>query len=593
MKKARVLIRSLREYKKAALWTPVLVAIQVVFETLITLTMADVIDVMNTGDTAQILHFGLILTVLAAGSLLFGYLAGILAADATAGYAQNLRSDLYDHIQDFSFADVDRFSSSSLITRMTTDVTNVQNAFGMVIRIAVRTPLMILSGVVMSFRISPDLAWVFLAIVPFLGLGLYLIVSRSMPLFNKIFKDYDALNESVQENVSGIRVVKSFVREDYEQNKFNAAAQRLAAQFIKAERIMAYNNPLMNAAIYIATILICWLGAELIISTGGVSLSTGGLTSLISYGMDILMGLMMLSMIFVMIVLSQESINRIYDVLSYQPTLTSPENGVKEVKDGSVEFTDVSFSYSAQAQRMALSDIDLKIPAGSTLGIMGPTGSAKSTLVMLIPRLYDVSSGSVKVGGVDVRDYDLETLRDNVAMVLQKNQLFAGTIYENMRWGDPNATDEEVQAACRAAQADEFIQQMPDKYDTMITQGGTNVSGGQKQRLCIARALLKKPKVLILDDSTSAVDTKTDALIQQAFRSELPQTTKIIISQRVSSVDQADQIIIMEGGTIVERGTPDELKKKKGIYWETYQQQTMGAAEDAPQAGAELKEVAA
>jgi ATP-binding cassette subfamily B protein len=587
------LIRSLREYKKAALWTPVLVAIQVVFETLITLTMADVIDVMNTGDTAQILHFGLILTVLAAGSLLFGYLAGILAADATAGYAQNLRSDLYDHIQDFSFADVDRFSSSSLITRMTTDVTNVQNAFGMVIRIAVRTPLMILSGVVMSFRISPDLAWVFLAIVPFLGLGLYLIVSRSMPLFNKIFKDYDALNESVQENVSGIRVVKSFVREDYEQNKFNAAAQRLAAQFIKAERIMAYNNPLMNAAIYIATILICWLGAELIISTGGVSLSTGGLTSLISYGMDILMGLMMLSMIFVMIVLSQESINRIYDVLSYQPTLTSPENGVKEVKDGSVEFTDVSFSYSAQAQRMALSDIDLKIPAGSTLGIMGPTGSAKSTLVMLIPRLYDVSSGSVKVGGVDVRDYDLETLRDNVAMVLQKNQLFAGTIYENMRWGDPNATDEEVQAACRAAQADEFIQQMPDKYDTMITQGGTNVSGGQKQRLCIARALLKKPKVLILDDSTSAVDTKTDALIQQAFRSELPQTTKIIISQRVSSVDQADQIIIMEGGTIVERGTPEELKKKKGIYWETYQQQTMGAAEDAPQAGAELKEVAA
>lgn len=593
MKKARVLIRSLREYKKAALWTPVLVAIQVVFETLITLTMADVIDVMNTGDTAQILHFGLILTVLAAGSLLFGYLAGILAADATAGYAQNLRSDLYDHIQDFSFADVDKFSSSSLITRMTTDVTNVQNAFGMVIRIAVRTPLMILSGVVMSFRISPDLAWVFLAIVPFLGLGLYLIVSRSMPLFNKIFKDYDALNESVQENVSGIRVVKSFVREDYEQNKFNAAAQRLAAQFIKAERIMAYNNPLMNAAIYIATILICWLGAELIISTGGVSLSTGGLTSLISYGMDILMGLMMLSMIFVMIVLSQESINRIYDVLSYQPTLTSPENGVKEVKDGSVEFTDVSFSYSAQAQRMALSDIDLKIPAGSTLGIMGPTGSAKSTLVMLIPRLYDVSSGSVKVGGVDVRDYDLETLRDNVAMVLQKNQLFAGTIYENMRWGDPNATDEEVQAACRAAQADEFIQQMPDKYDTMITQGGTNVSGGQKQRLCIARALLKKPKVLILDDSTSAVDTKTDALIQQAFRSELPQTTKIIISQRVSSVDQADQIIIMEGGTIVERGTPEELKKKKGIYCETYQQQTMGAASDASPAGAELKEVAA
>ena len=484
---------------------------------------------------------------------------------ASAGFAKNLRQDLFFHIQDFSFADVDKFSTSSLITRMTTDVTNVQNAFQMIIRIAVRTPLMIIFSIVMSFAINVRMALIFVVLIPVLGIALGIINGLAGPLFRRIFKTYDAMNESVQENVSAIR----------EKDKFEKTSDKVFKDFRHAERLIALNNPVMMFGIYMAILLVSYFGAKLIIASGGSSLTTGQLSSLITYGVQILSALMILTMVFVMTSMAVESARRIAEVLEHESDLKSPENGLTEVKDGSIEFDNVSFKYSMKTRKFALSDINLKIPSGSTIGIIGSTGSSKTTLIQLIS-LYDTTEGSVKVGGVDVRKYDLVALRDAVAVVLQKNVLFHGTIAENLRWGKKDATDEEILHCSKLAQADEFVQQFPDKYDTMISQGGTNVSGGQKQRLCIARALLKHPKILILDDSTSAVDTKTDALIRKAFREEIPDTTKIIIAQRVSSVEDADQILVMEGGRIVEQGTSEELLAKGGIYKETYDSQQKG-----------------
>ncbi len=532
----KTLLKSVRQYKRASIETPVFVAMEVVLECTIPLIMSKLIDDMTGTSMTPILKYGVLLLVLATMSLCFGVLSARSAATAGCGLAKNLRRDLYFKTQDFAFADIDKFSSSSLVTRMTTDVTNVQNAYQMLIRMAVRAPLMM--------------------------------------IFSRIFKKYDALNNSVQENVGGIRVVKSFVREDYEKEKFGKAAEEVRKDFTMAEKILALNNPLMMFCIYLAMLLVSFFGAKLIIGSGGTSLSTGELSSLISYGVQILSSMMMLSMVFVMCSMAQESGDRIAEVLTHESVLRSPENGAKEVKDGSIEFDHVSFRYSGKNKKYALTDIDLEIPSGATIGIIGGTGSSKTSLIQLIPRLYDVSEGSVKVGGRDVREYDLQALRDAVAVVLQKNVLFSGTIKDNLRWGNKNATDEELIHACKLAQADEFVTQFPAGYDTYIEQGGTNVSGGQKQRLCIARALLKKPKILILDDSTSAVDTKTDALIRQAFKNELPDTTKIIIAQRVSSVQDADRILVMDGGRIVESGTHEELLALNGIYREVNDSQT-------------------
>ncbi len=573
-------MKSLREYKTPSLLSPLFVTFEVILECIIPLVMASLIDHMKGASLTPVFQDGIVLIILAMASLYCGRRAAIEAAKGSAGFAKNLRQDIYFNIQSFSFADVDRFSTASLVTRMTTDVTNVQTAFQMVIRGAVRTPLMIIFSIVMSLTINVRMALIFIAVIPFLALVLFGIVLYIHPVFVRIFKKYDAMNNSVQENVGGIRVVKSFVREDYEKEKFHKRSVDVCRDFTFAEKVLAWNNPTMVFSISLTMVLVSFIGARIIITTKGSSLSTGQLSSLITYGIQILIAMMMLSMVFVLIIISQESANRIVEVLKYQSTLTSPENGKTEIADGSVAFENVSFKYSERSKRFALSDVNLQIPSGSSLGIIGGTGSSKTTLIQLISRLYDVTEGAVKVGGTDVRQYDLDTLRNQVAVVLQKNVLFSGTIKDNMRWGDKNATDEEIVHACRLAQADEFIQQFPQKYDTYIEQGGTNVSGGQKQRLCIARALLKKPKILILDDSTSAVDTKTDALIRKAFREEIPDTTRIIIAQRISSVQDCDNIIVLDGGRIVEQGSHDQLIAANGIYKEIFDSQTMRKEEN-------------
>ena len=570
----KTLMKSIRQYKKQSIASPVFVSIEVIMECILPLIMAKVIDSMNGNSMGPILKYGLILVIFAMISLFFGVMAGKEAATASCGFAKNLRQDMYFKIQDFAFADIDKFSSSSLVTGMTTDVTNVQNAYQMLIRAAMRTPLMIIFSVIMSMTINPRMACIFLVLIPILGVALFGIALYVHPIFMRIFKKYDAMNNSVQENVAGIRVVKSFVREKYEMKKFDKASEEVRQDFTRVEKILAFNNPIMMFCIYLAMLLVSYFGARIIIGSGATELTTGQLSSLISYGVQILSAMMMLSMVFVMTIMATESANRIVEVLNHESSLTSPENGIKEVKDGSIVFDNVSFKYSHKSKKNALSDINLVIPSGTTVGIIGGTGSSKTSLIQLISRLYDVEEGSVSVGGRDVREYDLESLRDEVAVVLQKNVLFSGTIKENLRWGKKDATDEEILHVCKLAQADEFVQQFPKKYDTYIEQGGTNVSGGQKQRLCIARALLKKPKILILDDSTSAVDTKTDALIRRAMREEIPDTTKIIIAQRVSSVQDADMILVMEGGKIAERGTHEELLEMNGIYREVYDSQT-------------------
>ena len=571
--------KSIRQYRKESIKTPVFVTLEVIMECILPLVMAELIDEMTANSMNPVIKYGIALFIMAMLSLVFGILSGKYAATASCGFAKNLRKDIYFKIQDFSFADIDRFSSSSLVTRLTTDVTNVQNAYQMIIRIAVRTPLMMIFSVIMSMAINVKMSLIFLAMIPVIGLALLGIAWFSFPVFQRIFRKYDALNNSVQENVSGIRVVKSFVREDYEKTKFQKASEDVCNDFTKAEKLLALNNPIMMFGIYLAIFLVSLIGAQMIIKTQGSVLTTGQLSSLINYGVQILSSLMMLSMVFVLCSMAAESANRICEVLTHESSLVSPENGITEVKDGSIRFDHVSFKYNKHGKKAALSEIDLMIPSGATIGIMGGTGASKTSLIQLISRLYDATEGTVYVGGKDVREYDLEALRNEVAVVLQKNILFSGTIKENLRWGDPNASDEELRHVCRLAQADEFISQFPDQYDTYIEQGGTNVSGGQKQRLCIARALLKKPKILIMDDSTSAVDTKTDALIRQAMRTEIPDTTKIIIAQRVSSIEDADLILIMEGGRIKESGSHQELMKQKGEYYDVYVSQNSGKEE--------------
>jgi len=576
----KTLLKSVREYKKPAIVTPILMAVEAFCECLIPFFMSQMINESAlTGDGAMthILTYAAILLCLAAVSMTAGGLAGKFAATASCGFAKNLRHDMFYRVQKFSFGNVDKFSSSSLVTRMTTDVTNVQQAFQMCLRIAIRVPLQFIFAIAMSFVINPNLAWIFVCVVPVLGVLIFLIVRYAMPLFKKIFKKYDALNNSVQENVSGIRVVKSFVREKHETEKFEKAADDVRKDFTKAEKILALNAPMMTLFINLAVLIISFFGAKLIMDNGvGGDFVPTELSALITYGVQILSALMMFSMVFVMISMSLESGRRIAEVLEEESDVVSPENGKTEVVDGSICFKDVSFKYSAAAKAYALQDVDLEIKSGETVGILGGTGSSKTTLIQLIPRLYDVTEGSVSVGGVDVREYDLDALRKEVSIVLQKNVLFSGTIKENLRWGDENATDEELERVCKLACADEFIKTFPDGYDTYIEQGGTNVSGGQKQRLCIARALLRKPKILILDDSTSAVDTRTDAMIRQAFKEEIPDTTKIIIAQRVASVEHADKILIMDGGKIVACGNHETLMQESDIYRETYEAQTKG-----------------
>ena len=577
----RVLKKSIREYKRDSILTPVLVAFEALVECIIPLMVANLVNRMQNGcDLSVIMKYGVILIIMACFSLLFGALAGIKAANASAGFGKNLRKDLFVAVQNFSFENIDRFSASSLVTRMTTDVTNVQMAYMMIIRTVVRAPLMLIFSLVMGFIMGGRLALIFLFTIPVLGIGLGLIIKKTMPLFRKVFKKYDNLNNSVQENINGIRVVKSFVREDFEKKKFNEAAEDVCADFTKAEKILALNNPMMQFCLYVVMIFVLTFGSYLVVNFGGAIIQVGQLSSLLTYSFQILMSLMMLSMIFVMVTISIESCERIVAVLEEKRTISNPENPIYEVNDGSIDFNNVSFKYSKRADRYALENINLHIKSGQTIGILGGTGSSKTSLVNLISRLYDVTEGEVKVGGVNVKDYDLVTLRDAVSVVLQKNVLFSGSIKENLRWGNKDATDEEIEEACHLACADEFIEQFPDKYDTHIEQGGTNVSGGQKQRLCIARALLKKPKILILDDSTSAVDTKTDAIIRAGFKKFIPETTKIIIAQRVSSVQDADQIIIMNNGSIEAVGTHDELLASNPIYQEVYYSQNKGGEQD-------------
>ena len=572
------LLKSVREFKKDALLTPFFVVLEVVMEVIIPLVMALLIDKGIDGqDMAAIWKYGIILVLCAMLALMFGAAAGTFAARASTGFARNLRHDMYYNVQNFSFSNIDKFSTGSIVTRLTTDVTNVQNAFQMCTRIAVRCPVMLVFALFMAMRINSRMALVFLAVLPILAIGMGILMKVVGPVFERAFKIYDRMNTVVQENVRGIRVVKTYVREDHETEKFEGVSGMLYRTFSKAQKTMAGVMPLMQFCMYACMLLISWFGARLIV---GASMTTGELTSMFSYAMQILMSLMMVAMVFVMITMAKASAERVAEILDEQPDLHNPANPIHEVKDGAIEFDDVSFSYKGDERKLALKNVNLHIKAGQTVGILGGTGSAKSTLVQLIPRLYDTTHGTVKVGGVDVRDYDIEALRDQVAMVLQKNVLFSGTIKENLRWGDENASDEELERVCRLAQADEFIQQMPDKYDTHIEQGGSNVSGGQKQRLCIARALLKKPKILILDDSTSAVDTKTDALIRKAFAEEIPDTTKIIIAQRVSSVQDADQIVILDGGTVQAVGTHDELLAANTIYQEIYNQQNRKGGEE-------------
>ena len=572
------LLKSVREFKKDALLTPFFVVLEVVMEVIIPLVMALLIDKGIDGqDMAAIWKYGIILVLCAMLALVFGAAAGTFAARASTGFARNLRHDMYYNVQNFSFSNIDKFSTGSIVTRLTTDVTNVQNAFQMCTRIAVRCPVMLVFALFMAMKINSRMALVFLAVLPILAIGMGILMKVVGPVFERAFKIYDRMNTVVQENVRGIRVVKTYVREDHETEKFEGVSGMLYRTFSKAQKTMAGVMPLMQFCMYACMLLISWFGARLIV---GGSMTTGELTSMFSYAMQILMSLMMVAMVFVMITMAKASAERVAEILDEQPDLHNPANPIHEVKDGAIEFDDVAFSYKGDEHKLALKNVNLHIKAGQTVGILGGTGSAKSTLVQLIPRLYDTTHGTVKVGGVDVRDYDIEALRDQVAMVLQKNVLFSGTIKENLRWGDENASDEELERVCCLAQADEFIQQMPDKYNTHIEQGGSNVSGGQKQRLCIARALLKKPKILILDDSTSAVDTKTDALIRKAFAEEIPDTTKIIIAQRVSSVQDADQIVILDGGTVQAVGTHDELLAANTIYQEIYNQQNRKGGEE-------------
>ena len=570
----KTLSHSVREYKKTSILTPLLVSVEVVMECAIPFVIANLVNQMQAGcSMAVIARYGAALLVMAVVSLIFGGAAGATCANASAGFARNLRKDMFYKIQDYSFENIDKFSVSSLVTRLTTDISNVQMAYMMIIRVAVRCPLMLVFSFAMGFIMGGRLAMIFLFTIPLLLIGLFLVIRAATPLFRKVFRKYDALNDSVQENVQAMRVVKSYVREDYEKQKFAAAAENVRKDFTRAERIMALNGPMMQFCVYAGMVFVMSYGSYTVITSMGLDLNVGQMSSMLTYSFQILMSLMMLSMVFTMITMSQESAERIVEVLSEESTLTSPAGALTEVKDGSIDFDHVSFKYSKKAERYALSDIDLHIKSGEVIGILGGTGSSKSSLIQLIPRLYDVTEGAVRVGGEDVRRYDLETLRNQVAVVLQKNVLFSGTIKDNLRWGNPHATDEEMLQACRLAQADEFIQQFPDKYDTWIEQGGSNVSGGQKQRLCIARALLKKPRILILDDSTSAVDTRTDALIRQGFREFIPETTKIIIAQRVASVQDADRIIMMEGGRIAAIGSHDELMASNAVYRDLYNTQ--------------------
>lgn len=571
------LAKCVREFKKPTVLTLIFIIGEAVIECIIPFVTTQMVNRIQAGaGISEILKIGGVLILLAVLSLCCGGLAGFTCAKASSGFAKNLRTDLFEKVQTYSFANIDKFSSSSLVTRLTTDVTNVQMAFMMIIRIAIRAPLMFIFSIIMAYIMGGALATSFVVIIPILAVGLYLISRKAMPAFRSVFRKYDRLNESIEENVRGMRVVKGFAREDYEKKKFGTAAENIRADFTKAERIVALNTPLMQICMNFNMVFVLLIGSKLIITNHGTTIQVGQISGMLTYGMQILMSLMMVAMIYVMLTMSAESAKRIYEVLNEEPTLRQPENPVMTVPDGSVDFDNVSFKYSQTAENFALSDINLHIKSGMTVGVLGGTGSSKSTLVQLIPRLYDVTEGSVRVGGTDVRDYDIETLRGAVAMVLQKNLLFSGTIKENLRWGSENATDGELVEACRLAQADDFVRSFPDGYDTKIEQGGTNVSGGQKQRLCIARALLKKPKILILDDSTSAVDTKTDAFIRMGFAKYIPDTTKIIIAQRVSSVQDADLIIVMNGGRIDAMGTHAELLENSTIYREVYEQQTNG-----------------
>ena len=580
MKTIKLLMKSLRENKKNTVLSILFVALEVVCECTLPFVMAKLID--NSGvDWNSLLIYGGILVVLATCALAFGIISGKRAARAGAGFAANLRDDMFVKVQGYSFANIDKISASSLVTRMTTDITNIQNAFSMIIRIAVRVPLMMIFSIIMAFVISPSLAWIFLACVPILGGIIVLIISKATPTFSRVFKRYDALNNSVHENVKGIRVVKTYVREDYENKKFEKAADDVTNDFVHAEKIVAWLTPSMNFFMYVCYVIISVLGAYVITGKlGWGTLTTGDLSSLITYGINILSALMMLAMILIMITMSVASAKRIAEVMEEESTLTNPDNALTTVADGSVDFDNVTFKYSDKAENAVLSDIDLHIKSGETVGILGGTGSSKTSLVNLISRLYDVTEGEVKVGGVNVKEYDLDTLRQNVAVVLQKNVLFSGTIEENLKWGDENATEEEMKKACEIAQADEYIRSFPEGYKTYLEEGGTNLSGGQKQRLCIARALLRKPKILILDDSTSAVDTKTDALIRKGLKETMPETTKIIIAQRISSIQDADKIVVLDNGTINGMGSHEELLKSNAIYKDIFETQNKTGGND-------------